>query len=89
MYGDDYVFKAPREMAHNMSIVEPPGFRNRASVDTKVEASSCDCSVVLVHFNTISSFPPEGNFPMSGIWVCATDQGRFFTSENPEQAPDL
>ena len=24
---------------------------------------------------------------MSGIGVCATDQGRFFTSKNPEQAP--
>ena len=26
---------------------------------------------------------------MSGIRVCATDQGRFFTSENQEQAPVL
>ena len=26
---------------------------------------------------------------MSGIWVCATDQGRFFTSKNPEQAPNF
>ena len=29
--------------------------------------------------------PPGGNFLMSGIGVCATDQGRFFTSKNPEQ----
>ena len=28
-----------------------------------------------------------GDSPMSGIWVCATDRGRFFTSKNPEQAP--
>ena len=28
-----------------------------------------------------------GNFLMSGIRVCATDQGRFFTYKNPEQAP--
>ena len=28
-----------------------------------------------------------GNFLMSGIRVCATNQGRFFTSRNPEQAP--
>ena len=26
---------------------------------------------------------------MSGIWVLATDQGRFFTSENQEQAPNF
>ena len=26
---------------------------------------------------------------MSGIWVCATGQGRFFTSKNPEQAPNF
>ena len=30
-----------------------------------------------------------GNFLMSGIQVCATDQGRFFTSKNPEQAPNF
>ena len=30
-----------------------------------------------------------GNFLMSGIRVCATDQGRFFTSKNPEQAPNF
>ena len=27
----------------------------------------------------------RGNFFMSGIWVCATDQGLFFTSKSPEQ----
>ena len=27
-----------------------------------------------------------GDFLMSGIRVHATDQGRFFTSKNPEQA---
>ena len=32
---------------------------------------------------------PGGDFLMSGIWVCATDQGRFFTSKNPEQAPNF
>ena len=26
---------------------------------------------------------------MSGIRVCATDQGRFFISKNPEQAPNF
>ena len=26
---------------------------------------------------------------MSGIRVCATDQGRFFTSKNPEQTPNF
>ena len=26
---------------------------------------------------------------MSGIRVCATNQGRFFTSKNPEQAPNF
>ena len=26
---------------------------------------------------------------MLGIRVCATDQGRFFTSKNPEQAPNF
>ena len=31
----------------------------------------------------------EGNFLMSGIWVCATDQGRFFTSKNTGQAPNF
>ena len=31
--------------------------------------------------------PGAGEFLMSGIRVCATDQGRFFTSKNPEQAP--
>ena len=30
-----------------------------------------------------------GDFPMSGIWVCTTDQGRIFTSKNPEQAPNV
>ena len=30
-----------------------------------------------------------GDFLMSGIRVCATDQGRFFTSKNPEQAPNF
>ena len=30
-----------------------------------------------------------GNFLMSGIRVCATDQGRFFTAKNPEQAPNF
>ena len=30
-----------------------------------------------------------GNFLMSGIRVCATDQRRFFTSKNPEQAPNF
>ena len=30
-----------------------------------------------------------GNFLMSGIRVCATDQGRFFTSKNPEQVPNF
>ena len=28
----------------------------------------------------------EGDFLMSGIRICATDQGQFFTSKNPEQA---
>ena len=28
-----------------------------------------------------------GDFLMSSIWVCATDQGRCFTSETPENAP--
>ena len=27
-----------------------------------------------------------GDFIMSDVRVCATDQGRFFTSKNPEQA---
>ena len=26
---------------------------------------------------------------MSGIQVCAIDQGRFFTFKNPEQAPNF
>ena len=26
---------------------------------------------------------------LSGVWVCATDQGRFFTSKNPEQASNF
>ena len=26
---------------------------------------------------------------MLGIRVCATDQGRFFTSKDPEQAPNF
>ena len=30
-----------------------------------------------------------GNFHMSDIRVCATDQGRFFTFKNPEQAPNF
>ena len=30
-----------------------------------------------------------GDFLMSGIRVCATDQDRFFTSKNPEQAPNF
>ena len=30
-----------------------------------------------------------GDFLMSGIQVCATDQGQFFTSKNPEQAPNF
>ena len=30
-----------------------------------------------------------GDFLMSSIRVCATDQGRFFTSKNPEQAPNF
>ena len=33
--------------------------------------------------------PSGGDFLMSGIGVCATDQGRFFTSKNPEQAPNF
>ena len=32
---------------------------------------------------------PGGDFLISGIRVCATDQGRFFTSKNPEQAQIL
>ena len=36
-----------------------------------------------------SKGPPGGDFLMSGIWVCATDQGQFVTSKNPEQAPNL
>ena len=32
---------------------------------------------------------PGVNFLMSGIPVCATNQGRFFNSKNPEQAPDF
>ena len=32
-------------------------------------------------------YAPGGDFLMLGIQVCATDQGRFFTSKNPEQAP--
>ena len=30
-----------------------------------------------------------GDFLMSGICVCATNQGRFFTSKNPEQASNF
>ena len=30
-----------------------------------------------------------GNFLMSGIRVCATEQGQFFTSKNPEQIPNF
>ena len=33
--------------------------------------------------------PGGRDFLMSGIRVCATDQGRFFTSKNPEQAPNF
>ena len=32
---------------------------------------------------------PQGGFLMSGIRVCVTDQDRFFTSKNPEQAPNF
>ena len=30
-----------------------------------------------------------GDFLMSGIRVCATYQGLFYTSKNPEQAPNF
>ena len=44
----------------------------------------------LAHFERVHVSPGGGgNFLMSGIWVCATDQGRFFTSKNPEQAPNF
>ena len=33
--------------------------------------------------------PPGGDSLISGIRVCATHQGRFFTSKNPEQAPNF
>ena len=35
------------------------------------------------------TYIPGGDFLMSGTRVCATDQGRFFTSKNPEQAPNF
>ena len=39
----------------------------------------------LLLFVTTRPLNPGGeNFLMSGIRVCATDQGRFFTSKNPE-----
>ena len=31
--------------------------------------------------------PGGGDFLMSGIWICATDQSQFFTFKNLEQAP--
>ena len=39
--------------------------------------------------SNLNSKPEGGDFFMSGIRVCATDQGRFFTSKNPEQAPNF
>ena len=45
----------------------------------------------MAHFRimTYSSYPGEGDFLISGIRVCATDQGRFFTSKNSELAPNF
>ena len=50
-------------------------------------------SVYKITFNSLSvdesAKSPGSNFLMSGIRVCATDQGQFFTSKNPEQAPNF
>ena len=35
------------------------------------------------------AFSQGGGFLMSGLRVCATEQGRFFTSKSPEQAQTL
>ena len=39
--------------------------------------------------NSYNSTRGWGDFLMSGIRVCATNQGRFFTSKNPEHAPSF
>ena len=40
---------------------------------------------------SVFSFIPGGgeNFLMSGIQVCATDQGQVFNSKIPEQVPNF
>ena len=43
-------------------------------------------TVLMIQLDTRSG---GGDFLMSGIRVCATNQGRFFTSKNPEQAPNF
>ena len=45
-----------------------------------------EVTIILVRLRFV---PRGGDFLMSGMRVCATDQGRFFTSKNPEQAPNF
>ena len=60
------------------------------SLDPFSLATSRGCPVELPSGGTsIRSSHPGGNFLMSGIRVYATDQGRFFTFKNPEQAPNF
>ena len=57
----------------------------RPCTETKLTPGAISCPGDHVNRPSMS----WGDFLMLGIRVCATDQGRFFTSKNPEQAPNF
>ena len=68
--------------------------QGRLSVESKYEIYKIDVNSAIADIEGTSHSGGirargGGNFLMSGIRVCATDQGRFFTSKNPEQAPNF
>ena len=56
---------------------------SRNSYSSSRNAYSLSCNNYSLRYVTRGG---GGDFRMSGIRVCATGQGRFFTSKNPEQA---
>ena len=76
-----------------MHKIKPPKYRLFAISEEPTRLSNkhtlSKFRLTLRNSSSLGGGGGGGDFPMSGIQVCATDQGQYFTSKNPEQEPNF
>ena len=78
-------------LMNNLKLDTPSKFKVGQNLRLEIHVQKAIPFSILDEFQQMraQNFQGGGNFLMLGIRVCATDQGRFFTSKNPEQAPNF